>query len=205
MIAGLSNWAQERIRLQKGKPIPAHMNFFRCFGGLSFFVILLQLFSGIFMLFFYSPEPLQALKSIDYMSTEVLFGGLVRNMHRWASVILLALVFTHMITVFHFKAYRNPRELNWISGVVQLIVVFLFIVSGIILPWDWRAYWSFSLWVDYVDTWPLLGEYFSHAILDNFTISIGYYIHILVLPISLALLLYVHFRMVKKHGISGPL
>ena len=92
MTAELSNWLRERIRLKKSKPIPAHMNFFSCFGGLSFSIILLQLATGIFMLFFYSPEPREALKSIDYMSNEILFGGLIRNMHRWASVILLAMV-----------------------------------------------------------------------------------------------------------------
>jgi quinol-cytochrome oxidoreductase complex cytochrome b subunit len=205
MTTGVSAWVRERIRLKKSKPIPAHMTFFHCFGGLSFSVILLQLGTGIFMLFFYNPEPQEALKSIDYMSNEVVFGGLFRNVHRWASVILLAMVFSHMTIVFYYKAYRSPRELTWISGVVQLLVVFLFIITGIILPWDWRAYWAFALWMDYIETWPLIGEYFSHIILDGFSINIGYFIHILMLPVTLAVLLYLHFRMVRKHGISEPL
>jgi menaquinol-cytochrome c reductase cytochrome b subunit len=205
MTTGVSIWLRERIRLKKSMPIPAHMSFFRCFGGLSFSIILLQLGTGIFMLFFYSPEPQEALKSIDYMSNEVVFGGIFRNMHRWASVILLAMVFSHMTMVFYFKAYRSPREFNWLSGVVQLLVVFLFIITGIILPWDWRAYWSFALWMDYIETWPLIGEYFSHLILDGFSINVGYYIHVLILPIILAALLNFHFRMVRKHGISEPL
>ncbi len=157
------------------------------------------------MLFFYTPEPEEASKSIDYMSNEVAFGWLFRNMHRWTSVILLATVFSHMVMVFYFKAYRSPRELNWTSGVIQLLVVFLFVVTGIILPWDWRAYWSFALWVDYIETWPLIGEPLSHAILDSFTINAGYFTHILVLPVFLGVLLYFHFKMVRKHGISEPL
>ena len=181
------------------------MNFFRCFGGLSFAIILLQLGTGIFMLFFYNPEPQEALNSIDRMSNEVVLGGLFRNMHRWASVILLAMVFSHMIVVFYFKAYRSPREFNWLSGVVQLLLVFLFVVTGIILPWDWRAYWAFTLWMDYIETWPLFGEYFRNIILDNFSLNIGYFVHILILPITLAFLLYFHFKMVRKHGISEPL
>jgi len=205
MTTGLSIWFRERIRLKKSKLIPAHMNFFYCFGGLSFFIILLQLFTGIFMLFFYNPEPQEALKSIYYMSNEVAFGGFFRNMHRWASVILFAMVLSHMTIVFYFKAYRSPRELSWLSGVVQLLVVFMFIGTGIILPWDWRAYWSFSLWVDYIDTWPLIGEYFSQFILDSYNLTIGYFIHILILPLMLAVLLYFHFKMVRKHGISEPL
>ncbi len=205
MTAGLPTWLRERIRLKKSKPIPAHMSFFYCFGGLSFSIILLQLATGIFMLFFYSPEPQEALKSIESMSNEVVFGGLVRNIHRWASVILLAMVFSHMIMVFYYKAYRSPREFTWFSGVVQLLVVFLFVVTGIILPWDWRAYWAFALWIDYIETWPLIGEYFSHFILDGFSINVGYYIHVLILPVTLAVLLYSHFKMVRKHGISEPL
>ena len=205
MTAGLSTWLRERIRLKKSKPIPVHMNFFYCFGGLSFSIILLQLVTGVFMLFFYDPEPLEALKSIEYMSNEVVFGGFFRNMHRWASVILLAMVFSHMIIVFYFKAYRSPREFSWLSGVVQLFVVFLFIVTGIILPWDWRAYWSFSLWIDYIETWPMIGEYFSQLVLDGFSITVGYFIHILILPVTLAVLLSFHFKMVRKHGISEPL
>jgi len=205
MTAGVSTWLRERIRLKKSKPIPAHMNFFYCFGGLSFFIILLQLVTGVFMLFFYDPEPREALKSIEYMSNEVVFGEFSRNMHRWASVILLAMVFSHMFIVFYFKAYRSPRELNWISGVVQLLVVFLFIVTGIILPWDWRAYWSFALWVDYIETWPLIGEYFSQLVLDGYNITVGYYIHVLILPVTLTALLGFHFKMVRKHGISEPL
>jgi len=205
MTTGLSTWVRERIQLKKSKPIPAHVNFFYCFGGLSFFVILLQLVTGIFMLFYYNPEPLEALKSIDNMSNEVAVGWLFRNMHRWASVILLALVFSHMVIVFYFKAYRSPREYNWLSGVMQLLVVFLFISSGIILPWDWRAYWSFSMWVDYIETWPLIGEPFSHFILDGFTLNTVYFIHVLILPLTIAILLHFHFRMVRKHGISEPL
>lgn len=200
-----SAWLHEKIRLKKGQPIPAHMNFFRCFGGLSFSIILLQLFTGVFMLFYYTPEPEEALKSIDYMSNEVTFGWLFRNMHRWASVILLATVFSHMVMVFYFKAYRSPREFNWTSGVIQLLVVFLFIVTGIVLPWDWRAYWSFAIWMDYIGTWPMIGEYIVDFILNFFTINIGYFIHILILPVTLFLLLYFHFKMVKRHGISAPL
>jgi len=205
VTASLSTWLQERIRLKKAQAVPAHMNFFRCFGGLSFFLILLQLFTGIFVLFFYTPEPEKALESINYMSNEVAFGWLIRNMHRWSSVILLAMVFSHMVMVFYYKAYRSPRELNWISGVTQLLIVFLFIATGIILPWDWRAYWAFSLWIDYIGTWSLIGEYFSNLILDTFTIKIGYFIHILILPVVLFVLLYFHFKMVRRHGISGPL
>lgn len=195
---GVREWAQNK----KAQAVPYYA---LCFGGISFFIILLQLLTGIFLLFFYAPNPEEALRSIEQMSNEVSFGWLFRNMHRWGSTLLLATVFTHMVTVFYRKAYRNPREFNWVSGVFQFLVVFLFVVTGIILPWDWRAYWSYAIWVDYVDTWPLIGEPVKSFLLDTFTIYRTFIIHVVILPLLLGVLLAFHFGMIKKHGISEPL
>ncbi|MCP4326928.1 MAG: cytochrome b6 [Alphaproteobacteria bacterium] len=197
---GIKQWAETK----KVQAVPSH-SFFFCFGGISLLIIMLQVITGIFMLFFYTPDPKEALNSLDYMSNEVPLGWLVRNMHRWGATLLLASVFTHLVTVFYRNAYRNPRELNWISGVLQFFVVFLLVLSGIILPWDWRAYWSFAIWVDYVGTWPLVGEFMESFVLDTFTIYRSFITHIVILPLILFALLSFHFKMVRKHGISEPL
>jgi menaquinol-cytochrome c reductase cytochrome b subunit len=210
MISQFYDWLEVRtgvgefVRNKKAQAVPANVYFY-CFGGISFFIILMQVLTGVFMLFFYTANPQEALQSIEYMSNEVSFGWLFRNAHRWGSTLLLATVLTHMVTVFYRKAYRNPREFNWISGVLQFLVVFLFVVSGIILPWDWRAYWSYAIWVDYVATWPIIGEPVKNVLLDTFTIYRIFMIHVVILPIILFLLLYFHFVMIKKHGISEPL
>lgn len=202
--ARLTEWIRERIRRKKGKPIPAHVNFFYCFGGLSLFLIILQLISGIFMLFFYVPEPDKAWQSIVVLSNEVPLGWLFRNMHRWTSTLLLATVFSHMVIVFYLKAYQSPRQFTWLTGVFQLLLVFLLVVTGLILPWDWRSYWSFAMWLDYVETWAW-GEWIKDLLLDGFTLDIAYFTHILAVPLILAVFLYFHFRMVKRYGISEPL
>ena len=202
--AGLKEWIRERIRRKKGKPIPAHVNFFYCFGGLSLFLIILQLISGIFMLFFYVPEPDKAWQSIVVLSNDVPLGWLFRNMHRWTSTLLLATVFSHMVIVFYLKAYQSPRQFTWLTGVFQLLLVFLLVVTGLILPWDWRSYWSFAMWLDYVETWAW-GEWIKDLLLDSFTLDIAYFTHILAVPLILAVFLYFHFRMVKRYGISEPL
>ncbi len=203
--AKAAEWIKEQVRLKKGKPIPSHVNFFYCFGGISLFLILLQLASGVFMLFFYTPEPAKALQSITYLSNEVTLGWLFRNMHRWASTLLLATVFSHMVIVFYLKAYQSPRKLTWLSGVSQLLMVFFMVVTGLILPWDWRSYWSFAIWMDYVGTWAIGGESFKEVLLDTFTINAAYFTHILVIPLILAVLLSFHFKMVRRYGISKPL
>ena len=196
---------REQIRLKKGKPIPAHVNFFYCFGGISLFLILIQVVSGAFMLFFYTPEPAKALQSIAHLSNEVTLGWLFRNMHRWISTLLLATVFSHMVIVFYLKAYQSPRQLTWLSGVSQLLMVFLMVVTGLILPWDWRSYWSFAIWMDYIGTWTIGGESLKEMLLDTFTLNAAYFIHILIIPLILAAFLSFHFRMVRRYGISEPL
>ncbi|MCP4698265.1 MAG: hypothetical protein GY862_15635 [Gammaproteobacteria bacterium] len=198
-------WLKEKVRLKKGKPIPSHVTFFHCFGGLSFFLIILQILTGVFMLFYFTPEPDKALRSIEYLANETDFGWVFRNMHRWGATFLVAMVLSHMIIVFYYKAYRKPREFTWISGLFQFLTVFLLLLTGIILPWDWRAYWSFALWMDYIETWPIVGVYLKDFMLDTFTLSNVYYTHIAGLPILLGILLYFHFKMVRRHGISDPL
>ena len=201
----IAEWVKRRIRLKMGKPIPSHVNFFYCFGGISLFLILIQLVSGVFMLFFYTPEPDKALQSIAYLSNEVNMGWLFRNMHRWISSLLLATVFSHMVIVFYLKAYQSPRQFTWLTGVSQLLLVFLLVVTGVILPWDWRSYWSFAIWMDYLGTWTVGGETIKTAILDAFTLSAAYYTHILLIPLILAAFLFFHFKMVRRYGISKPL
>lgn len=195
---------KEQIRLKKAKPIPAHVNFFYCFGGLSLFLIILQLLSGVFMLFFYTPEPDKALESIAHLSNDVTMGWLFRNLHRWSSTLLLATVLTHMFVVFYLKAYQSPRQFTWLSGVFQLLMVFSLVATGIILPWDWRSYWSFALWIDYFGTWAG-GTLIKDILLDNFTLNLAYYFHILAIPLILGVSLVFHFRMIRRYGISKPL
>jgi quinol-cytochrome oxidoreductase complex cytochrome b subunit len=201
---GIAERVKEQIRLKKGKPIPAHVNFFYCFGGLSLFLIIVQLLSGVFMLFFYTPEPDKALQSIAHLSNEVPLGWLCRNLHRWTSTLLLATVLSHMFIVFYLKAYQSPRQLTWLSGVFQLLMVFLLLATGIILPWDWRSYWSFAIWVDYAGTWAG-GAAIQNMLLDHLTLNAAYYIHVLAIPLVLGVSLGFHFRMVRRYGISEPL
>ena len=110
-----------------------------------------------------------------------------------------------MVIVFYLKAFQSPRKLTWWSGVSQLLMVFLMVVTGIVLPWDWRSYWSFAIWMDYVGTWTIGGESIKAVLLDAFTLNAAYITHILVIPLFLAVVLSFHFKMIRRHGISKPL
>jgi len=203
--ASMAEWIREQVRAKKGKPIPSHVNYFYCFGGISLFLIIIQLFTGGIMIFFYTPEPDKAFNSIMHLSNEVPMGWLLRDLHRWTSTLLLATVFTHMIIVFYLKAFQSPRQFTWLSGVFQLLMVFFLVVSGVILPWNWRSYWSFAIWMDYVGSWTIGGEPLKNLFLDTFTINWAFYTHVLIIPLIIAVSLAFHFKMIKRYGISEPL
>jgi quinol-cytochrome oxidoreductase complex cytochrome b subunit len=205
MFQGSINVIRDRVSAKMEKAVPSHVNIFHCFGGISLLLIMLQVVTGIVMLFYFIPDPEKALLSIETMSNEVFGGWLLRDGHRWGSTILLAFVFSHMIIVFYFKAYQNPRQLTWTSGVGQLVIVFLMVTTGVLLPWDWRAYWAYALWMDYIATWPLIGGYLKELALDTFTLNWVFYTHVLFLPLILGGSLILHFRMVRKYGITKPL
>ena len=191
-----------------GKEAKSHSGsceFLLLFRGLSLVLIVLQVISGFFMLFFYVPTPEGAQLSISYLSTEVPLGWLMRNMHRWCATLLMGTLFTHMAVVFYLKAFRRPRELHWLSGVGQFLVVFFLLLTGVFLPWDWKAFWSFTILLDYLASWPVMGEWARDFVLDTFTINRIFITHIWILPLVLLVLLVFHVRMVRKTGISGPL
>ena len=206
----IGDWLEERAGFKKflkyklNLLIPNTVPVFYCFGGISLTIIILQLLTGISMLFFYIPKPEDAFNSILRLSNEIPLGWLMRNMHRWGATILIATLITHMANVFYHRAFQRPRELNWLSGFTMLFVIMLFSITGSILPWNWRAYWLLTIWVDYIGTWPVVGEALKLPMLKYFTVGRSFVIHILLLPILSVILLTFHFKMVKRHGISGP-
>ena len=196
---------KDRITKQLEYPIPAHANIWICFGGLAFFLIVLQVLTGVFMMFFYVPIAEKAQDSIKYLCNSIPYGGLMRNMHRWSATLIVAFLFIHTVNVITRRAYKSPRELNWWSGLLLLLLMFLFMGTGIILPWDWRSYWELVVWADWFGTIPIIGEYLIIPFISAFTIGKSFVIHVWVLPAIVMFILIFHLRMVRKLGIAEPL
>ena len=211
MINRIADWFEERagfssyIKKKLSLPIPNHLNFFYCFGGISLTIIMLQFITGVYMTFSYKPTPEDAFNSVLRMSNEVPLGWLARNIHRWGATLLVATLLTHITSVFYHKAYQKPRELNWFTGLTLFLIIFFFSLTGVILPWNWRGYWALVIWTDYIATWPVIGEFLHLPMLEYFSVSRSFVVHILILPIVAVILLTFHFKMVKRHGISCPL
>ncbi len=159
-----------------------------CLGGLSFFLFILLTITGIFLMFYYTPTAEFAYRDIEALSTQVAFGSLVRNMHRWGAHLMVLSVFLHMSRVFYHGAYKPPREFNWVVGVILLLLTLLLSFSGYLLPWDQLALWAVTVGTNMAGFVPVVGEQVKFALLAGVEVSAAtllrfYVLHVLALPL----------------------
>ncbi len=182
-----------------------------CLGGLSFFLFILLTITGIFLMFYYRPTSPAAFEDIQALSTNIAFGQLVRNMHRWGAHAMVLTVFLHMARVFYHGAYKPPREFNWVVGVVLLFLTLMLSFTGYLLPWDQLALWAVTVGSNMANYTPVIGDQVSFALVGGVQITPDtllrwYVLHVLFLPFIIVIFMAVHFWRVRKDGgISGPL
>ncbi|HVB78285.1 MAG TPA: cytochrome b N-terminal domain-containing protein [Candidatus Nitrosotalea sp.] len=188
--------------------------FYYCFGGMVFMLVLFQILTGIFLAFYYVPDaagnPAPAYTSVEFIMNQVYLGWLVRGVHFWAANLLVVMIVLHMARVFWTGSYRAPRELNWMVGVILLIIILAFSLTGYLLPWDTKAYWATSVTIQIAGSAPILGRLIQNIAqggptLGPDTLQRFFTIHVFILPALITLLMYVHFRLIRQHGISEPL
>jgi len=144
-----AEWIDERYEISEplskilNKPVPKYaLRWWYCLGGITAFLFVVQGITGIMLAFYYKPTPEAAYASIQFIETQVRFGSSVRMIHHWAANGMIIMCIAHMLRVFIMGAFKPPREMNWMSGVVLLIVTMGFGLTGYLLPWDQRAYWA---------------------------------------------------------------
>jgi menaquinol-cytochrome c reductase cytochrome b subunit len=215
--AGISvvDWVDERTSLSAGarwlmfRKVPKGTNWFYTLGSATLFAFLSQAVTGVFLAMYYDPSATRAYESMRHLTNEVFLGEFVRGMHKWGSTVMVILVFLHMARTFFFGAYKYPRELNWVIGVVLLILTFVMSFTGYLLPFDQRSYWATIVGVNINGTGPLVGPYLSDFLMagPNFgatTLSRFYAIHMLLLPGLIAALIGFHLYLVAKLGTTAP-
>jgi quinol-cytochrome oxidoreductase complex cytochrome b subunit len=182
-----------------------------CLGGLSFFLFLVLTITGVYLMFFYVPSATQAYTNILDIQSQVTFGLLTRNIHRWAAHLMVFFVFLHMMRVFYHGAYKPPREFNWVVGVVLLFLTLGLSFTGYLLPWDQLAIWAVTVGTSLAGYSPFIAKQMNFLLLGGVvvgpeTLLRWYVLHVLALPFVLVLFLAVHFWRIRKDGgISGPL
>ncbi|MBA2514975.1 MAG: cytochrome b N-terminal domain-containing protein [Solirubrobacterales bacterium] len=215
--AGISavDWVDERTSLSGGlrwmmfRKIPKGTNWFYTLGSATLFAFLSQAVTGVVLAMYYDPSATRAYESTRYLTNEVFLGEFVRGMHRWGSSVMVILIFLHMGRVFFFGAYKYPRELNWIIGVVLLILTMTMSFTGYLLPFDQRSYWATIVGVNINGSAPFAGPFLSDflrggAEFGATTLSRFYAIHMLVVPGLLAALIGAHLYLVARLGTTAP-
>jgi quinol-cytochrome oxidoreductase complex cytochrome b subunit len=173
------------------------------------FAFLMQAITGVFLAMYYTPSATQAYGSITHLTNDVFLGEFVRGMHKWGSTVMIILIFLHMARTFVFGAYKYPRELNWVIGVVLLILTMVMGFTGYLLPFDQRSYWATIVGVNINGTGPLIGPYLSDFLragpeFGATTLSRFYAIHMLLVPGLIFGLIGAHLYLVVKQGTTAP-
>ena len=219
--AGISavDWIDERTSMSGGirwllfRKVPRGINWFYTLGSATMFAFLNQAVTGVFLAMYYRPSigggSDGAYESIRYINDNVFLGQTVRSMHKWGASVMIILIFLHMARVFFFGAYKYPRELTWIIGVVLLILTLAMGFTGYLLPFDQQSYWATIVGVNINGTGPFIGPYLSDFLRGGpefgaTTLSRFYAIHMMLIPGLIAALIGAHLYLITKLGISAP-
>lgn len=224
MLQKIYDWIDERADVTPiwrdiaDHEVPEHVNpahhfsaFVYCFGGLTFFVVVIQILSGMFLTMYYVPDIENAWKSVYYLQTEVAHGQIVRGMHHWGASVVVVMLLLHTLRVFFQGAYKKPRELNWIVGVLLFFIILGLGFTGYLLPWDNKAYFATQVGLEIAENVPFIGGDLKTLlsgdaeIVGAQTLTRFFAIHVFFLPAGLFALLAVHFILIRRQGISGPL
>lgn len=210
-----AGWVSERVgasgifRGMLYRKVPEGTSWYYTLGSATLFVFTAQAITGVFLAMYYDPSATNAYESVRHITEDVFLGQFVRGMHLWGSTIMVVLVFLHMARTFVFGAYKYPRELNWLIGVVLLVLTMVMAFTGYLLPFNQRSYWATIVGVNIGGTAPILGPYISDflragADFGATTLSRFYSIHMLVIPGLLAAMIGAHLYLVMRLGTTAP-
>jgi len=192
------------------RPLPERVSYLYCLGGVALTLFISLFVTGLLLSFYYIPSEDEAFHSILRITREVRFGWFIRSLHKWSAQLLILSIILHTLRVILHRAYRPPRELNWIAGTMTLAVAMASGFTGYLLPWDQKAYWATEVGISMAKTVPFIGKGLLYLLrggpdVDGATLIRFYSLHVLWLPLIMILLLWAHFHMVKRQGISGGL
>jgi quinol-cytochrome oxidoreductase complex cytochrome b subunit len=177
-------------------------------GGLACGLFMVLAVTGIMEMFYYVPATDHAYKDMVDLQNVVSLGKILRNMHRWAAHAMVIVVSLHMLRVFLQKAYKAPRQFNWVVGVILLCLTMMLSFTGYLLPWDQLAYWAITVGTNMAGSIPLIGPKVRYVLLggpsvDQATLIRFFVLHVVVLPLAISMGMVYHFWRVRKDGFSG--
>ena len=140
------------------EPLPSGVGWWFVTGSVVLFLLTVQLLTGILLAVFYSPSPDHAYDSVRFIMERVTFGRVLRGLHFFGASFIVVAAVVHMLRVVAFGSYKKPRELNWMVGVLLLLIILGFALTGYLLPWDQKAYWATTVTLNIARSVPFAGE-----------------------------------------------
>jgi cytochrome b6 len=215
-VTSTKDWLDERLSISAlghmaaKKEVPLHRySIWYYFGGMTLFLFTVQVVTGILLLLYYRPSAENAFESVQFIITEVQFGWLIRSIHSWSANLMIATLFIHLFSVFFLRAYRRPREITWVSGVVLLFIVICFGFSGYLLPWNKLAYFATKVGTEIAGVVPIVGRPALRFLrggdeVTGATLTRFFGFHVAVLPATATVFIAIHVLLVQLHGMSVP-
>jgi cytochrome b6 len=213
----LYDWIDERVQIEQlvqymgKKYVPVHRHsVWYYFGGVSLFLFIIQVGTGILLLLYYKGGEELAFESIQFIMSKVEFGWLIRSIHSWAANLFVLTAMIHMFSVYFEKAYRKPRELTWLTGMLMFFLALGFGFSGYLLPWNELAFFATKVGTDIAGVIPVIGKPVLEFLrggenVTGATLSRFFGFHVAVFPGIFTILLGIHLLLVQRQGMSEPL
>ena len=202
---------EDLVKFMGKKYVPIHRHsVWYYFGGVSLFLFIIQVATGILLLLYYKGSEELAFESIQFIMSKVQFGWLIRSIHSWTANLFILSALVHMFSVYFGKAYRNPREITWLTGMLMLFLGFGFGFSGYLLPWNELAFFATKVGTDIAGVLPVIGKPIMIFLrggedVTGATLSRFFGFHVAVFPGIFTVLLGIHLVLVQRQGMSEPL
>jgi len=217
LLKKLYAWVDERVQLEDlvqflgKKYVPIHRHsIWYYFGGVSLFLFIIQVVTGILLLLYYKSGEALAFESIQFIMSKVQFGWLIRSIHSWTANLFILTAMIHMFSVYFEKSYRKPREITWLTGMLMFFLALGFGFSGYLLPWNELAFFATKVGTDIAGVVPIIGKPLMVFLrggqeVTGATLSRFFGFHVAVLPGIFTVLLGVHLILIQRQGMSEPL
>ncbi len=217
ILSSIYKYIDERVHLDAlveymgKKYVPLHEHsIWYYFGGVSLFLFIIQVVTGILLLLYYKGSEELAFESIQFIMSRVQFGWLIRSIHSWAANLFILAAVIHMFSVYFEKAYRKPREITWVTGMLMLFLGLGFGFSGYLLPWNELAYFATKVGTDIAGVVPVIGKPIMIFLrggedVTGATLSRFFGFHVAVFPGIFTVLLSIHLLLVQRQGMGEPL
>jgi cytochrome b6 len=216
LLSKIIKWFTDRLKIGEAseylfkKKIPRHKHsFWYYWGEFTLFCLIVQAVTGVLLLFYYKPDIEEAHASIVYLTNTVPFGSLIRSVHSWSAGLLILCTAVHMFSVFFLKAYRKPRELLWMSGIILFVLILAFGFTGFLLPWNELSYFGTLVGLAEMEKFPLIGTALAGFLkggdyISSSTLTRMFAVHTGLLPLLTLVFLFFHFLINRVNEYSVP-